>query len=298
MAVWAVVGISLFWLGWPWLWHDSWSRVSAFWGTGVTRATLMVTYFGRVIADREVPWHYPWFYFAVTVPIGLQALGALGIGEAGSHVGSIRFRCLWSRQSALFLGLFSTRVPVYDGERLFLNVFPAWALLIGFGFGWLWDHGLSTFRRRIALGAFVLAQSFGLVPSHPFGLSYYNGLVGGLPGAEWLGLELTYWNDPVDQVLLDQLAREAMPGASAALVPTLYQGQGILTTNRRVGANAGSSSRTKGKRPGANGSPCRDVRRTGVLKSGNVFSEAEAERLPPALARACGCPHSGISLRE
>ena len=48
-----------------------------------------------------------------------------------------------------------------------------------------------------------------MVALHPFGLSYYNGLVGGLPGAERLGLELTYWNDPVDQVLLDQLAREA-----------------------------------------------------------------------------------------
>ncbi len=59
-------------------------------------------------------------------------------------------------------------------------------------------------------------------------------MVGGLPGAEWLGLELTYWNDPVDQVLLDRLAREAMPGASAALVPTLYPGQGILTTNRAL----------------------------------------------------------------
>ena len=134
----------------------------------------------------------------------------------------------------VFLGLFSTRVPVYDGERLFLHVFPAWALLIGFGFGWLWDHRLPTPRRRIALGAFLLAQSFGLVALHPFGLSYYNGLVGGLPGAERLGLELTYWNDPVDQVLLDRLAREATPGASAALVPTLYPGQGILTTNRAL----------------------------------------------------------------
>jgi hypothetical protein len=59
-------------------------------------------------------------------------------------------------------------------------------------------------------------------------------LVLGLPGAEWLGLELTYWSDPVDQVLLDRLAREATPGASAALVPTLYPGQGILTTNRAL----------------------------------------------------------------
>jgi hypothetical protein len=65
---------------------------------------------------------------------------------------------------------------------------------------------------------------------HPFGLSYYNLLAGGLPGAERLGLELTYWGDAVDRVLLDELARRADDGSVAALAPTLYPGQGILTT--------------------------------------------------------------------
>src|SRR5262249_31912060 len=133
-----------------------------------------------------------------------------------------------------FLLLFSTGVPVYDGERLFLNVFPAWAILIGLGFGWLWNHRYANRNRRVILVLFLLAQSYGVVSLHPFGLSYYNALVGGLPGAEWLGLELTYWNDPVDQVLLDRLAGAAQPGATAALVPSLYPGQGVLTTNRAL----------------------------------------------------------------
>ena len=79
MLAWTVVGISLFWLGWPWLWYDSWNRLQAYWGTGVVRSTIMVQYFGQVVADRDVPWHYPWFYFAATVPIGLLVLGAVGI---------------------------------------------------------------------------------------------------------------------------------------------------------------------------------------------------------------------------
>ena len=78
MAIWALVGISLFWLGWPWLWYDSLTRMQAYWGTGVARPTIMVQYFGQVFADRDVPWHYPWFYFAVTVPLGLQLLGGVG----------------------------------------------------------------------------------------------------------------------------------------------------------------------------------------------------------------------------
>ena len=55
----------------------------------------------------------------------------------------------------------------------------------------------------------MLGQGYGVVALHPFGLSYYNVLVGGLPGAERLGLELTYWGDAVDPVLLDRLARRA-----------------------------------------------------------------------------------------
>jgi len=234
MTVWTLVGISLFWLGWPWLWYDSWQRLEAYWGTGVTRSTIMVQYFGRVVADRDVPWHYPWFYFAATVPVGLLALGAVGIARGWGNRRSDPFPLLLIGTIVVFLCLFSTRVPVYDGERLFLHVFPAWALLAGLGFGRLWDHHFPSARSRTVLVGLLIAQSYGALAVHPFGLSYYNALVGGLPGAERLGLELTYWNDPVDQVLLDQLARNAPSGAVAALVPTLYPGQGILTTNRAL----------------------------------------------------------------
>ncbi len=230
MLAWAVTGAALYWAGWPWLWYDTWARLGAYWGTGVERTTIHVLYLGQVFADRDVPWHYPWLYFAATVPIGLQALGAIGAvgGWRGRRpdplplllIGSILF----------FLLLFSTRVPVYDGERLFLHIFPAWAMLIGLGFGRLWERLARRRLARSGLVAFLAAQAVGVVTTHPFGLSYYNALVGGLRGAERLGLEVTYWSDAVDNVLLDRLARAAQPGATAALVPTLYPGQGVLTT--------------------------------------------------------------------
>jgi 4-amino-4-deoxy-L-arabinose transferase-like glycosyltransferase len=234
MTVWAAVGITLFWLGWPWLWYDSWNRLRAYWGTGITRSTLFVQYFGHVYADRDVPWHYPWFYFFATIPIGLLALGLVGLARGFKHGRADRFAYLLAGTISAFLLIFSTRVPVYDGERLFLHVFPAWALLAGLGFGWLWDERLKTSLGRSLLAAFLIVQVYGCATLHPFQLSYYSALTGGLRGAERLGLELTYWNDAVDQVLLNQLARDASPGAKAALVPTLYPGQGILTTNRAL----------------------------------------------------------------
>ncbi len=80
----------------------------------------------------------------------------------------------------------------------------------------------------------LAAQGWGVATIHPFGLSYYNALVGGLPGAEMLGLELTYWGDSVDGVLLDRLASEAREGDTAALAPTLAPDQGKIATTRRL----------------------------------------------------------------
>ena len=89
------------------------------------------------------------------------------------------------------------------------------------------------------LAAFLLVQGYGQSRSIRSVSAFTTDWSAALPGAERLGLELTYWNDAVDQVLLDRLAREAgRPDASAALVPTLYPGQGILTTNRAL-AQAG-----------------------------------------------------------
>lgn len=224
---WTVVGLSTYFAGWPWLWYDPVGRLRAYLGTGVERASIHVLYFGQVYADRDVPWHYPWFYFAVTVPVGLLALGAWGLVRKPD-----RFAVLLAGSAGLFLVVFSTRIPVYDGERLFLVAFPLLAILIGRGFAMLWE--IARRRERLALAVLVLSQAYGVATIHPFGLSYYNALVGGLPGAERLGLELTFWGDAVDPRLLDELADHAKGGESAALVPTLAPNQGKVSTTRRL----------------------------------------------------------------
>ena len=231
-SAWLIVGLSTFLAGWPWLWFDPVGRLRAYLGTGVERISIRVLYFGTVYADRDVPWHYPWVYFAATVPVGLLALGGWGLFSRSRERRFDPFVLLLAGSIGLFLVLFSTRIPVYDGERLFLVAFPLFAILVGRGFGALWDR----FGRngRLALGALVIFQGYGVVMIHPFGLSYYNALVGGLPGAERLGLELTYWGDAVDAPLLDELARRALDGETAALAPTLAPDQGKVATTRRL----------------------------------------------------------------
>ncbi len=231
-TVWTIVGLAVFFVGWPWLWFDPITRLMAYLGTGVERTSIYVEYFGQVYRDRDVPWHFPWFYFAVTVPVGLHVFGIVGL------VGAIRERdgrtLFLVAAIVAVLGLFSTNVPVYDGERLFLLVFPLWALVIGRGFARLWARCATARRFRVGLSALLLCQMVGLILIHPFGLSYYNLLVGGLPGAERMGLELAYWSESVDQVLLDRLAIEAVAGSSACLAPTLAPDQGKIVTGRSL----------------------------------------------------------------
>ncbi len=102
MAVWTIVGISLFWVGWPWFWYDSLARLWAYWATGVGRVTIQVQYFGRVYADRDVPWHYPWVYFATTVPVGLQLLGILGMVRGWKERRTDPFPACWPGRSCCF----------------------------------------------------------------------------------------------------------------------------------------------------------------------------------------------------
>ncbi|WP_337174706.1 glycosyltransferase family 39 protein [Paludisphaera sp.] len=230
VSAWFVAGVATFLIGWPWLWHDTVARWSAYLGTGVNRASILVLYFDRVWKDVDLPWHYPWLYFAATVPLLLQACGVAGLARGWRGRREDPFPALLAGSILLFLALFSTRVPVYDGERLFLPAFPAWAMLIGLGFSRAWARWGGRRAGRFALAALMLAQGYGTVSMHPFGLSYYNALTGGLAGADRLGLEATYWGDAVDRVLLDELARRVSPGEIVALAPTLYPGQGIATT--------------------------------------------------------------------
>lgn len=231
VLAWTTAGAATFFLGWPWLWLDPWHRFLQYLSTGPYRMSLHVFYWGQVWADHDAPWHYPWVMFAVTVPSGLLLLGMIGLwtegrasitgkpdsfsrhGDGSLIIGTILF----------ILILFSwPGTPVYDGVRLFLMVFPLWAIWVGVGARRLirWCGGEEPCpqhsrqpplpRRRTVVGivgAFVALQALGLVLYHPCQLSYYNLLVGGLPGANRLGFETTYWGDSVREPLLAEGVR-------------------------------------------------------------------------------------------
>ncbi len=219
LAAWATAGAATFLLGWPWLWLDPVGNLRLFLGTATDRQAIHVFYGGRVWNDVNVPWHYPWVMFAVALPLGFLLLGLLGVW---AKTGSKRREILTAPGYFLLLGtvvwflaIFSwPGAPVYDGVRLFLPVFPLWAVSIGVGGKWLFEHprlaGVPRRLRLLGLGGFVALQGIGLILYQPCHLSHYSVLVGGLSGADKLGFEATYWGDSVTEPLLDTAVRHAM----------------------------------------------------------------------------------------
>lgn len=265
LAVWGIAGLATFFALWPWLWFDPVGHFQQYLGRTTDRISLGVWYLGERFADRDVPWHFPWVMFAVTVPLGLHLLGALGIADlwrrrAGlqqpsvvadaasvgeSHKPSSANAGEHLALACLIVPLVVFGIPgvaVYDGERLFLVSFPLWALLIGRGAAAAMSGGTRSASPATASGsaptqlrprrgraamlmAFVGLQAIGLFQTAPCWLTYYNVLVGGESGASRLGLERCYWGDAVTRELLEQLAEAAPPGAVVDVAPVLHQFQ-------------------------------------------------------------------------
>jgi hypothetical protein len=264
LAVWLAAGGATVLAGWPWLWLDPIGNFLQFVGTATARAPIHVFYLGRAWADHAVPRHYAVAMFAATLPLGLLALGCLGLWARRRASASPPGFYLFAGAIGFLLAVFSwPRVPVYDGVRLFLMVFPLWAVAVGVGAKWLVEHrawAARSFRLRAgALAGLVAAQGLGLALYHPCYLSHYGLLVGGLPGAARLGFEVNYWGDAVTESLLEQLSEKAQrsaavfgPNLAPYQAPMVAVGSAALIRRRVevVGWEGGGSGMEAGCRYG------------------------------------------------
>ncbi len=223
ILVWGLVGVALFFLLWPWLWLDPIGHTLEYLGRTRERPILYCYYLGERYADRDVPWHYPFVMAAATIPVGTLVLGLIGCR------GQLRRdpRATLLIAVILFVLAFFAlpTITVYDGVRLFLVIFPLWALLAGRGVAhlcsWLTS---STQRACLAAGLIVLfgAQAIELAKMHPLHLSSYSPLVGGLRGADRLGFEPTYWRDSITRDLLHEAVEHLPAGSTIYLAPVLH----------------------------------------------------------------------------
>ena len=228
LFVWGLLGGLIFFFGWPWLWLDPIGHLRQFLGSATDRTSLNVWYLGQVIADTDIPWHYPWVLFATTVPVGLHLLGVTGAITVIKRESRDPRLILVLLCIVFPLCLFSTGAAIYDGSRLFLMVFPLWGLFIGLGGKKLWDwlrQKTSLKKAWVVAILFFAFQSWGIVSMHPCQLSYYNLLAGGLRGADVIGLERTYWSDSITRSFLQQCVGKIPRNSVIEVTPVLHQFQ-------------------------------------------------------------------------
>jgi 4-amino-4-deoxy-L-arabinose transferase-like glycosyltransferase len=230
LLIWLLSGAVVFIAGWPWLWLDLPGHLIQYLARTTDRAVLTCYYFGQRFADREVPWHYPLLVFLGTVSVATHLLATLGLSDQFRNRGRAAGDLLLTGAVIGSFVLFALPgVAVYDGERLFLTAFPAWAMLAGTGTSrlrhWLQARGMSVRARQILIGGVLLLPLPALWMPGPVWLSAWSETVGFLPGAAKLGLELSYWGDSFTRPLLQDLVNRAEPGATVEVAPVLHQFQ-------------------------------------------------------------------------
>lgn len=226
LAVALPVALATFFVLNPPLWHHPIRGGAAFFDLNLNRAArsglnIPILFLGRMHhLGNPLPWYNTLLWTAVTVPLGTLLLAGVGV------IATLR---RWHESPAGILLLLNWAVllvvralpgtPVHDGVRLFLPSFAFLAALAGVGcaeiLAWAgqWWSDAVWARRLVAagLGLVYLGSASSLLWYTPQWLSYYNLLIGGLPGATARGMEPTYYWDGLDRSVLDWLHENTAP---------------------------------------------------------------------------------------
>ena len=244
----------------PYLWHQAGLRVLEFLYEGLSRAyrpdaNFMIYFVHQLYFTSQLPWYYSFFVIGVTTPepfLLLALLGIVSIALRKLHR-SIVLLLLLNAGFILALGWMPGAV-LHDGVRQMLSVLPFIVALASVGFHLLLEYALgilskysdsaptNSLQTKIA-GILILLFSFSplldVYLCHPFQLSFYNRLVGGVRGAYERGLEMTYFMEALTPDFLrelnEKLPQRAVVNASVSnFMLAFYQKSGILRSDIRV----------------------------------------------------------------
>lgn len=253
LALAGIVAVCFFVATWPWLYPDLPARLAGFVSFSfLGHSSLLGQYtFYLGLLSPKPPWHYPFVMAAAVLPATILLMALAGLAEMvgqgrAARAGWLLVLSALGPMLPFALGL----VAAYDGERLFLSAFPFLAALAALGFvgvsNVVWDfvwrriprlaaqrrsHRLRGLLNVALLVLLVLPPLADRARLHPYELSYYGEIVGGVRGAAALGLETTFWGDSY-QGVLDYLNNNAPPNAAvwadAYYVLWAYQDLGRL----------------------------------------------------------------------
>lgn len=171
-----------------------------------------ILYLGNHYRGHEVPWHYPFVIFGVTLPTFYLVLFLISLFIAIYYIyrrnpQAIRLIFLFSWIVIPTLSQVISGAPMYDGIRHFLVILPPIAILIGFTvwkIGKFLQESMSKNSKFIYV-LYIVIISFSYtsllltnIRIHPYQIVYFNGLVGGIKGA-YGKFDLDYWGQSLKQ---------------------------------------------------------------------------------------------------
>ncbi len=185
----------------PAWWADPPGSLMRFLESNLTRdrtKPIPTYYLGRAY-PFGLPWHNTLVLIGATTPALVVVLGAVGVASAVARRRAEPWALIWPLSFAVLMVVRALPgAPGHDGVRLLLPAPASLAILAGLGTAWIADR---LRPRRLAwaaalLGGAAVGESVvGIVQTYPYTDSYFSAAIGGLPGAERLGLELTsYWD--------------------------------------------------------------------------------------------------------
>jgi hypothetical protein len=157
-----IIAVLTFFLAWPWLYYQTWERVMGYVNFHIHHYGIGQWYLGQFYMPP--PWSYVFVTLWAVMPLTVTILSLAGMARAGkgkrdSGLGWLLILSALTSISPFILG----KSLVYNGERLFMPVFPFLAALSGIGFGWL----VAFLKKNGGKGkAIVVSRSIGFTPRH------------------------------------------------------------------------------------------------------------------------------------
>ena len=245
---------------WPWLWHDTGRRLVAYASFHLRHVHYTYEYLGINYFEPPLPISVPFLMTLFTVSLTVLILCLLGLYDRRAAMrppwlteprarNDRRTEVLWF--GCLLAPLFVIALPsspIFGGTKHWLTAYPFLALFAGLGFVAVVERAeISAWMgRRWPTWAFailcLLPAAVETAHSHPFGLSHYTPLAGGVPGAADLGMNRQFWGFTTGS-LADWIVEKLPDGGSVWTCDTTHgswammQRDGLIPSNIRAEAS-------------------------------------------------------------
>jgi 4-amino-4-deoxy-L-arabinose transferase-like glycosyltransferase len=196
----AIIGPIVFYVTWPYLWHDPFIRAGQYIGFHLGHEHYPILYLNQLLVEPPFPWGFPFVMTWYTAPSPLVLLGALGFVVATARLifkRSLPDALLVVATFVPFFLIALPSTPIFGGVKHWYNAMPTLAILAARTA----IDGVRAFRSSersrpvLAIVAMLMIGpgALGIARSHPHGIGYYNEIAGGFRGGAELGMQRGFW---------------------------------------------------------------------------------------------------------